>query len=240
MACAASPTSTMFAAMQRPARPDVLGAPLEPLLCRDGSRQRPEHGILVVHELPEHLRTVAGIAFRLFGEPGDPPSRKPVDADEQSGPRYGRARADRHLRNVGGDAGLPDGLRPSPARTAGHGRAQSRASTVRDDDQIVIAGEFARIGAPDAIADNVFRQGGSQGSEQLGALDGDVRRSPRWQPDGRGFAPDARGNNRENGSPGIRLAGMPNAGSRDVAFDHRLIASPLARKPSPCSTTVTP
>jgi len=46
--------------------------------------------------------------------------------------------------------------------------------------------------------------------------------------------PDARSSNRENGSPGMRLAGMPN-----VAFGHKLIASPPARSPSACSKTVT-
>jgi hypothetical protein len=44
--------------------------------------------------------------------------------------------------------------------------------------------------------------------------------------------PEARRSILENGAPGMRSAGMPRAGSKDVAFDHRLIASPLARKPA--------
>ncbi|HEY1623806.1 MAG TPA: hypothetical protein VGG16_08400 [Streptosporangiaceae bacterium] len=47
--------------------------------------------------------------------------------------------------------------------------------------------------------------------------------------------PEARNTIRENGSPGTRLAAMPNAGNSDVAFDHRLIARPLARNSSACS-----
>jgi hypothetical protein len=51
--------------------------------------------------------------------------------------------------------------------------------------------------------------------------------------------PLARHTIRENGSPGMRPAGTPKPGSSDVAFDHKLIASPLARKPSACSKTWT-
>jgi hypothetical protein len=47
--------------------------------------------------------------------------------------------------------------------------------------------------------------------------------------------PEARSSILENGSPGMRSAGMPRAGSKDVAFDHRLIASPLARNSPACS-----